>query len=100
MTRTVSFVGLVGSGAAGRVNTWPGAAGAGTLALSRVVVTTPLAVSARERDGGAEVSAPLPRCPAAPRLAGFFMKIAGATAMAIINRMAQMVRRSMLSSQH
>jgi hypothetical protein len=42
----------------------------------------------------------LPRCPAAPLVGGFFMKMAGATAIAIINRMAQMVRRSMLNSRH
>jgi hypothetical protein len=37
------------------------------------------------------VTAPLPRGPAG----GFFMKIAGAIAMAIISKIAQMVRRSM-----
>jgi hypothetical protein len=41
------------------------------------------------------VSAPLPRCPAAPLRAGFFKKSAGVTAMAIISSIAQMVRRSM-----
>jgi hypothetical protein len=48
---------------------------------------------------GAEVSgsltAGLPRCPAAPLGAGRFKNMAGATAMAIISRIAQMVRRSM-----
>ena len=42
-----------------------------------------------------ELSAPLLGCPDAPLTGGFFRKIAGAIAMAIISRIAQMVRRSM-----
>ncbi len=47
------------------------------------------------REDRAEVSAPLPRCPAAPLAGGFFRKIAGTIAMVIISKIAQMVRRSM-----
>ena len=43
----------------------------------------------------AALSAPLPRCPASPLAGGFFKNIAGAIAITIISRIAQIVRRSM-----
>src|SRR5690349_20398229 len=68
------------------------AAAAPLEALSRGMVTLSAGATEDER---AELSAPLPRCPAAPPAGGRFMKIAGTIAMVIISRIAQMVRPSM-----
>jgi hypothetical protein len=97
----VSSVGLLDGAAAGRFDGWGRVGAPGAFAVSRATErpSTP-SESPPERGEMVELSALLPGCPAAPPAGAFFMKMAGATAMAIISRMAQMVRRSMLSSQH
>jgi hypothetical protein len=82
-----SAAGPRGAGAAGRTE---------SAAVARSPVVIDGGVLSRAGFEARVVSGPRPRGPAAPPGAGgFFRKIAGTTAMTIINRIAQMVRRSM-----
>jgi len=89
----VSLSGAAGPLGGGAVRTVAALSWLGGVALSGAGCTA-FALSATS-----VVSAPLPRCPAAPPRAvdalGFFKKSAGTTAMTIISSIAQMVRRSM-----